>query len=356
MPLRGRKGFVRRGPASALPASNARAIPDVPISQADWNPVLVLLCDLYNGVNFAFAKLVSHKTRDERRRFLFAFFKALRRDPQRPFRIDPRQLGDRHVRWAFKRWVERGLSPATIQTYLSFLRVFELWIGKPGMVRPAEVYAQEISLTADAVQRTLLATADRGWDDENSPVSETVRKADALDPWVGAQLRIQAAFGARVKESICFRPWVDVSETSVTFDRGTKGGRKRQVRIETDAQRKAVAHARRRLAGRSAPHPEAELLALLQRPESNRRDAINARQDRPRPAPQLRRRQVPSAHRNATTGARRCAGRFRKRRGRAASGCTRPWALEKADRRGLFRSISCCAQEVVRSERFPRGD
>jgi len=112
------------------------------------------------------------------------------------------------------------------------------------MVRPAEVYAQEISLTADAVQRTLLATADRGWDDENSPVSETVRKADALDPWVGAQLRIQAAFGAWVKESICFRPWVDVSETSVTFDRGTKGGRKRQVRIETDAQRKAVAHAR----------------------------------------------------------------------------------------------------------------
>ena len=158
MPLRGRKQFVRRGPASALPASNALAIPDVPISQADWNPVLVLLCDLYNGTNFAFAKLVSHKTRDERRRFLFAFFKALRRDPQRPFRIDPRQLGDRHVRWAFRRWVERGLSPATIQTYLSFLRVFELWIGKPGLVRPAEIYARDCRLSVDTVRRTTVAT------------------------------------------------------------------------------------------------------------------------------------------------------------------------------------------------------
>ena len=79
------------------------------------------------------------RTRDERRRFLFTFFKELRRDPERSFRIDPRQLGDRHVQWAFKRWVERGLAPATIQTYLSFLRVFELWIGKPGMVKSAEV-------------------------------------------------------------------------------------------------------------------------------------------------------------------------------------------------------------------------
>ncbi len=253
MHLRGRPGFVRRGPASALPASNALAIPDLPINQAAWNPILITLCDMYNSANFSFEKLVSHKTRDERRRFLFTFFKELRRDPERSFRIDPRQLGDRHVQWAFKRWVERGLAPATIQTYLSFLRVFELWIGKPGMVKRAEVYARQLSLPADTVQRNTVATEDRGWDDASSPIAQTLRKVADLDPWVGAQLRLQAAFGARVKESICFRPRIDATDASVTFDRGTKGGRKREVRIETDAQRAALAHAQALVQREDAP-------------------------------------------------------------------------------------------------------
>ena len=338
MPLRGRPGFVRRGPARALPASNALAIADLPVNQVAWNPILITLCDLYNGSNFSFEKLVSHKTRDERRRFLFTFFKELRRDPERSFRIDPRQLGDRHVQWAFKRWVERGLAPATIQTYLSFLRVFELWIGKPGMVKSAEVYARQLSLPADQpFSATRWRSRIAAGNDESAPIAETIRKVDDLDPWVGAQLRIQAAFGARVKESICFRPWSDAAETFVTFDRGTKGGRKREVRIETDAQRAALAHARERVQREDAPladpgrTSEAEPLALLQRSESDRHYAINARQDRPRPAAQLRRRQVPIAHRHSASDSRWRAGRSGNRLCCPAPYRSRSWSRPKVD-------------------------
>jgi len=240
MPMKGRPGFVRRAPAIAFPLSNEMSIPGLPINQQHWNPILLTLCDLYNGMNFSFQKIVSHKTREDRKAFLFRFFRELRRDPEKSYRIDPRQLGDRHVRWAFKRWVEADLSPATIQKYLSHLRVFELWIGKRGMVRPAEVYADDPQL----VRRSSVALEDKSWNRDAVDLAETLAKADAIDAWVGAQLRIQAAFGARVKESIMFRPHLDSGEAVVSFLRGTKGGRRREVAIETDRQRDAVGHAK----------------------------------------------------------------------------------------------------------------
>jgi integrase len=239
-PIKGRPGYVRLAPAISLPLSNAMSLPGIPIKQQHWNPILIMLCDRYNQMDFSFEKIVSYKTQDDRKQFLFRFFKELRRDQEKSYRIDPRQLGDRHVRFAFKRWFEAGLSPATIQKYLSHLRVFELWIGKRGMVRSTEEYAGDPAL----VRRSAVALEDKTWKRDNIDVETTIARVSARDPWVGAEMRLQVTFGARVRESIMFRPHKDAGEEVVTFFRGTKGGRKRQVRIETDAQREALAAAK----------------------------------------------------------------------------------------------------------------
>jgi hypothetical protein len=83
--------------------------------------VLDLLITLYNAQHTALEKTVSHKTRQERADFLRRFFRDLHRKAGFKMVPDPRNLGDRHIR-AMVVWQKERLAPATIQTYLSFLR------------------------------------------------------------------------------------------------------------------------------------------------------------------------------------------------------------------------------------------
>lgn len=82
-------------------------------------------------------KGVSFKTMPDRQRLYASFFRELRHET--PYRnLDPRQLANRHIEALVERWVARNLATATIHNYLSFLRSFGTWIGKPGMVREPE--------------------------------------------------------------------------------------------------------------------------------------------------------------------------------------------------------------------------
>jgi hypothetical protein len=102
------------------------------INPNHWKQVLQRLIDDHNWQHASKPKIVSNKTMHERAHFLFHFFGELRRNDERSYKIDPRNLGSRHVHFMVNRWVKRGLAPATIQLYLSYLRVFGEWIGKPG--------------------------------------------------------------------------------------------------------------------------------------------------------------------------------------------------------------------------------
>jgi len=42
---------------------------------------------------------------------------------------DPRNLGQKHIRAMVQVWQQEHLAPATIQTYLSFLRGLAMWMG-----------------------------------------------------------------------------------------------------------------------------------------------------------------------------------------------------------------------------------
>src|SRR6266571_3853040 len=83
--------------------------------RADPMQVLEVLLKLFNERHTARMKTVSHKTRQER-----AGFKTL---------PDPRNLGQKHIHAMVQVWREDKLKPATIQTYLSFLRGLAKWLG-----------------------------------------------------------------------------------------------------------------------------------------------------------------------------------------------------------------------------------
>lgn len=113
--------------------------------------VLELLLGQFNLAHTAREKTVSHKTRHERAQFLRRFFRDLRAKAGFATTPDPRNLGNRHILAMVQVWRTERLAPATIQTYLSFLRGLAQWIGKPGLVG-IRAACCEPSCTASSVE------------------------------------------------------------------------------------------------------------------------------------------------------------------------------------------------------------
>ena len=112
--------------------------------QADPMQVLEVLLRLHNQQHTSRQKTVSHKTRQDRADFLRRFYTALHDRASFKTLPDPRNLGQKHIRAMVQVWRDDKLKPATIQTYLSFLRGLALWTGKPGFVRGPAFYGLEL--------------------------------------------------------------------------------------------------------------------------------------------------------------------------------------------------------------------
>ena len=219
-----------------------RGIPleQMPREPQRWRDVLLAILDQYNWAHATRAKGVSFKTMEERKLFLFSFFRELR---GLKYWIDPRSLRTRHLHVMVEAWAQRNLSAATVQRYLSHLRVFCDWINKPGMVPDLA----KLTPNPERFRRTYVADESRAWEDQGVVATDVVACADRIDLYVGAQLRIQHAFGLRVKEAIMLQPHTSVREVDgvemLVVKRGTKGGREREIPIDDEAKRAALAHA-----------------------------------------------------------------------------------------------------------------
>lgn len=209
----------------------------------DWKGELQDIINQHNDRHAVKAKGVSFATMHVRANFLFAFFAELRRNEERNYKVLPSGLGGRHVRFMVARWVRKGLAAGTIQVYLSYLRVFAVWIGKEGMVPEASALVPRHA----QVERTYCAESDRSWSARGVDAGDLVARVVEGDVFVGAQLAMALAFGLRVKEAMMFQPFQAIAEdkSSISFRRGTKGGRARVVPIDTDAKRTALELARR---------------------------------------------------------------------------------------------------------------
>jgi integrase len=254
--------LARREPPSAhRPAavhSIPRAKPGLPLRRPakhrpSWKRALQDIITAHNDRHATKPKGVSFKTQSERAAALFRCFRDLH---ALGFKIrNPYCLGGRHVCALMEDWTgpeprsrRQPLSPATIHTELSHLRTFTVWIGKPGLVLPAESYVSDPSRVA----RTCVAVSDKSWAPREVEPDRRIEDIAAHDPWVGAELRLARAFGLRVKEAVMLQPRlaeksggrsVDPSEAArryLELTRGTKGGRLRRIPIDTPAKRASL--------------------------------------------------------------------------------------------------------------------
>ena len=217
--------------------------------------VLELLLRLYNQQHTSLQKTVSHKTRQERADFLRRFFTALHDRAGFKTLPDPRNLGQKHIRAMVQVWREDQLKPATIQTYMSFLRGLALWTGKPGFVRGPAFYGLELH----EYQRHEVAERDKSWSAQGLDIDALLQSVSAYDAYVGASLRVIRAFGLRKKESVMLRPnalVVPFEATGLPLEvhqadhylwvrQGAKNGRPRYLPLDTPMRQEAIAHAQR---------------------------------------------------------------------------------------------------------------
>lgn len=253
-PKRDRRTLAAVQAAPYPPRDRANLDPDqvlalLPRGHRDWKRILAALLAKQGHKHGTKDKGVSNRTLYERPRFLFQFFRDLH--AQTIYHtVEPRCLGNRHVAAMVALWAKRGLSAGTIANYLSILRVFMTWIGKdPGVVRTAAQYLGDDSPLA---HRRQVADYDHSWVAAGVAHAQVRERLFALCPHVAIQTEFSRLFGLRPREARCLRPHeaviprsaalardIDEGSTAMHYLRvawGTKGGRPRDVPIETQAQ------------------------------------------------------------------------------------------------------------------------
>jgi integrase len=174
----------------------------------------------------------SYKTQYERKRIVRQVFETLYALGYRL--ASPQALATRHVEVLTRHWDQGGLCAGTLRTRISALRMFAVWIGKPGLVAlPAAYFAPE------RIARRTVATRNLAWEAHGVAPGAVIERAFACDERLALYLALQHVFGMRTKESIEFRPRQALQSDGASFViyEGTKGGRPRVVSIETAAQR-----------------------------------------------------------------------------------------------------------------------
>ena len=231
------------------------ALYDIPLNPRRNGYVLQLILKQHNWRHSSKDKGVSNKTIAERARFCFWLFDFLRRHAKH-FKLDPRSFSGRHVEAVTQYWqVEASaglLSPATIQTYFSFMKTFAGWIGKPKLLKHIGCYFDDAKL----YRRMLASGIDKSWRATGVDADAVIREVEAYDVHAAASLKLMHAFQLRFKESVMFRPHSDVisaAQASKPDDgacfyldthRGTKGGRERYFPIDNAMRQEAIDYVR----------------------------------------------------------------------------------------------------------------
>jgi integrase len=256
------------------------ALADIPLNPRRYGYVLQLILQQHNWRHSSKHKGVSYKTMEEHKRFCQWMFDFLRQHPKHPkhYKLDPRSFSGRHVDAIAGYWQEKArvgrISPATIQTYFSFMKTFRGWIGKPQLVKPIQCYFEDPAM----YQRSI----DKSWRAKGVDADAVIREVEAYDVRATASLKLMQAFQLRFKESVMLRPrsdfisaaqagMPDESAGGVAFyldtHRGTKGGRERMFPIDNALHQSAIDYARRVTIGvnESVSDPSLSLLQALRR-------------------------------------------------------------------------------------------
>lgn len=156
----------------------------------------------------------------------------------------PESLSEKHIEALCKEWYRLGRSPKTMQANLSHLRIFAGWIGKGNMVKDIHHYLPEVP--REKLKVRTVATRSKSWSGNGIDVLAKIKEADAIDWRFGLMLRLQLSFGLRRMEAVRAVPWKnDHGDKFAAY--ATKGGRPRDIPIETPEQRQVLDMVKARL-------------------------------------------------------------------------------------------------------------
>ncbi len=157
-------------------------------------------------------------------------------------RMRARSLKPKHIEALTKHRIESGTAPGTMKNRMSVIRWWAKKVNKQNVVaRSNDAYGLP--------RRQYVSGASKG----SSMGEQALEKV--TDPHVRMSLELQRAFGLRREEAIKIVPRLaDKGKTLWLKASWTKGGREREVPIETAEQRDVLDRARR-LAGRGSLIP-----------------------------------------------------------------------------------------------------
>jgi integrase len=245
------------------PDPSNNELEDLSLRPRRWKHVLSQILKRHNWEHSAKEKGVSHRTQQARARLCVWIFRFLRDNPVKRYTLDPRSFSGRHAALVLSHWRDEAragrLAPATLPTYYSHLRTFTRWIGKPDLLKPMSEYFGDPALYV----RSGIASRDRSWRGVGLDVEQVIGEIERHDAHAAASLWLMRAFGLRFKESLMLRPHADVvtshqartarvagaadctaAEFYLDTHRGTKGGRRRFMPIDSDLRRHALDYAR----------------------------------------------------------------------------------------------------------------
>lgn len=174
-------------------------------------------------------RFLSQMSQRQRAQALLAMFVELRKVGGMAV-TSPYSIRQKHIAWLVRHWVEeRQLNVGTVELRLTHLRAFASWMGKAGMVGRIDDYI----VRPDGYVRGYVAREDRSWEGNGIDATALIAEIARTDAHVALQLKLEAAFGLRAKESWRLRPALDVLPSGMLHVHdGTKGGRPRRVPIE----------------------------------------------------------------------------------------------------------------------------
>ncbi|WP_229517917.1 phage integrase N-terminal domain-containing protein [Paraburkholderia terrae] len=174
-------------------------------------------------------RALSIKTQEYRAAKLCKAFKELR---EGGFALQsPWSLKHKHVQHLVDTWIAAGQSGGTIENKLTYLRALAQWMGKTNLIGSLDDYADREAL---GLKRSYVATEDKSWTAHGVDAAAKIEEIAQTCPYTAVQLKLQAAFGMRIEESFMLRPAEAArNRRMLAVTRGTKGGRPREVPVET---------------------------------------------------------------------------------------------------------------------------
>lgn len=203
--------------------------------QKDWKQLLNGIINEHIKTRNGNQQATSIGTQIKRRSTLFNGFQILR---DLGYKIgNPRNFSRKHIEVLCQYWEEKRYSASTIQNNISTFKIYCEWIGRNEIINASKDCVKNHA----SVTRTYAAQYDKSPSAFGIEIGNKINEALSIDSHVGMQMKAVHAFGLRKKEAIMFRPFLAEKDHELLINRGTKGNRKRTLKIETAEQKQILA-------------------------------------------------------------------------------------------------------------------